>query len=683
MRRDGHHLSLHAFTFAALFFGSIVVSGTGLHAQEPPERASALETGKFRLHKFAQAIGDEQYSIRRDGASLLLSTQFGFTDRGSRVPLSATLRMQPDLTPQHFSLKGKTSRLSQIDTEITVEGTQTNIRQGQNTRTAETLPHDFTLSGYAPVSVQMLLMRYWMQHGRPSILNTLPSGQVHIERRGVDTVEVDGKPVTLERYGLTGVIWGRETLWMTRARQLVALVCCDAEFDHFEAIAEGYEAALPRFIARAAQDNIAALTQVTRRLSPPRQGALVLRGGTLIDGKGGPPIPNVTLVVEGDRITHIGPADQIAVPRHATLIDARGKYILPGLWDMHAHYEQVEWGPIYLAAGVTTVRDCGNEFDYITAVRDVLRSGRGIGPQLILAGLVDGDSESSLGIVRINTPEQAHSVIQRYKEAGFAQIKIYSSIKPALVPVICEEAHRLGMSVTGHVPDGMDALQGVEAGMDQINHLQYLARLMGLRSSPGPNGPALSVDLNAPTAQKTLRTLQERHTVIDPTMAIYELSSYDGSPAAKEMEPDLDRVAPELAGPLHSAPLTAAQAAGARAGIAALLSIVGALHRAGIPIVAGTDQAVPGHSLHRELELYVQAGFTPMEAIQAATLVPARALHMENEVGTVEVGKRADLILLTANPLESIRNIRTVQSVMTGGKLYECAPLWKSVGFQP
>lgn len=111
--------------------------------------------------------------------------------------------------------------------------------------------------------------------------------------------------------------------------------------------------------------------------------------------------------------------------------------------------------------------------------------------------------------------------------------------------------------------------------------------------------------------------------------------------------------------------------------------MVGALHRAGVPIVVGTDQAVPGHSVHREIELYVQAGFTPMEAIQAATIVPARVMGLDNEAGTVEVGKRADLILVNGNPLEDIRNIRNVEAVISGGRMYETAPLWQSAGFTP
>jgi len=148
-------------------------------------------------------------------------------------------------------------------------------------------------------------------------------------------------------------------------------------------------------------------------------------------------------------------------------------------------------------------------------------------------------------------------------------------------------------------------------------------------------------------------------------------------------EPGIDKVPPELAGPLEGMGFPADQVKPHQEAFRSALAIVGALHRAGIPIVAGTDEAVPGHSLHRELELYVQARFTPMEAIQAATIVPARAMRMQGEAGTIELGKRADLIIVDGNPLENISNIRRVETVITTGRVYDSVSLWQSVGFEP
>ena len=146
-----------------------------------------------------------------------------------------------------------------------------------------------------------------------------------------------------------------------------------------------------------------------------------------------------------------------------------GKTILPGLWDMHAHFEQVEWGPIYLAAGVTTVRDCANEFEFIRTVRDAVAEGRGLGPRLLLAGVVDGSGTWQVGVQRVDTPEQAKMWTDKYHDAGFQQVKIYSSIKLEQLKAVTQEAHRLGMSVTGHVPEGITTYEAIEAGQDQIN----------------------------------------------------------------------------------------------------------------------------------------------------------------------------------------------------------------------
>lgn len=641
--------------------------------------AQTIETGKFRLHKFQQAIGEESYTVTRDGDALVMKSEFKFTDRGTSVPLTTSLRTRQDLTPLAYEIKGKTSRLSEIDTAIEINGNTAKIREGAQTREAATADRYFTISGYAPVSVQMMMIRYWAGKGGNATLKTLPGGDVAIEQHGKDTIEANGKRVELDRYSVSGVIWGRESLWFDSAKNLIATVCVDAEFDHFEAIREGYESALPVFVAKAAEDGMAGLSTLATRFGLNRKGGIAFTGATLIDGTGAAPVADSVVVTDGDRIIAAGPRAKVKIPKTATVIDMRGKTLLPGLWDMHAHYEQVEWGPIYLAAGVTTVRDVGNELEFIKAVRDVIKTGKGLGPRLLLAGIIDGDSRSALGVIRANNAEEARDVVARYKKAGFDQIKIYSSVKLDVLKAICEEAHKQGLTVTGHVPNGLNALQAVEAGMDQINHIQYLPPV--LMAKDQKRGTPINFD--SPEAQKSIQFLKEHHTVIDPTMALMELILHTSDVPVASFEPGIAKVAPELAGPLNNTGQPAAAAAQAKATYDIWLSTISALHRAGIPIIAGTDQAVPGHSLHREIELYAKAGFTPMEAIQAATIVPARVMNLDKEVGTVEAGKRADLILIEGNPLESISNLRNVRWVVAAGRLYKTADLWQSVGFKP
>ena len=681
-QRRSSRAALSASLCAALLLPFVAFSHAFAQTQPAATRAQVVESGKFRLHKFEQAIGEESYEITRDNDSLLLRSNFEFTDRTTRVPLIAALRTRQDLTPEQFEIKGSTARISTIDAAVVIKDGTASIRNGTETKQVSVPERFFTISGYAPISMQMMLVRYITSHDIKKPLPILPGGEVTVEKRGRDVVKIDGKDLALERYTVSGLIWGRESLWLDSSQQLIAAVTIDAEFDHLEAIREGYETALPTFVSRAAEDNMAALAELGNRISPQRKGALAITGATLIDGSGKPAIADAVVVIEGDRIIAAGPRSQVTIPKGASMIDARGKTIIPGLWDMHAHFEQVEWGPIYLAAGVTTVRDVGNEFEFVTAVRDAIRNGRGLGPRMLLAGIVDGDSPGALGVIRANTPEEARAVVNRYKNAGFDQIKIYSSIKPDILAAITAEAHRLGMTVTGHVPNGMNAVQAVEAGMDQINHIQYLPAVLRPKNFKPQQGVP-PIDMNSAEVRQTIQFFKEHGTVFDPTVALFELLWHPTDTPIAAFEPGVEKIASELSGPINNMGAPPSSAPLLRARLEQYFAIIGALHRAGIPIVAGTDQAVPGHSLHREIELYVKSGFTPLEAIQAATIVPARVMKLDKEVGTIEAGKRADLIILDANPLDSISNIRKTRSVITGGRLYDTAQLWQSVGFKP
>jgi imidazolonepropionase-like amidohydrolase len=656
-------------------------------AVSSPDAPGAKE-GHFRLHKFEQPIGEESYQISPDGKSFVLKSNFEFTDRSNKVPLVATLRIAEDLTPESFDIKGKTSRSSAIDDSVQVKGGRIEIRQSDEKRTESAPDRFFTIAGYAPTAIQMELFRYWLAHGSPAKMKTYPTGEVRIERRGSDTVSLGDKKVALDRYSVAGLIWGRETAWLDANHNLVTVVTVDAEFDHFEALRDGFETALTQLVSIAGRDEMAELAQLGANLPGRRTGAIALVGATLVDGTGQPAVPDAAVVINQGKVVAVGPRSKVQIPKNATVIDATGKTILPGLWDMHAHFEQVEWGPIYLAAGATTVRDVGNELEFITAVRDAIRDGKGLGPRIVMAGVVDGDGPAALGVERVNNTDQAKHWVDRYHQASFQQMKIYSSMKQPNVAAVCVEAHQLGMTVTGHVPIGMDTYDAVNSGMDQINHVSFILHSMlddSKEMAPGAGGfkkrleEYKGFEMNGPGTVKLVQFLKQHGTVVDPTLALMEL----GSSTIADVEPGVKKVAPELAEQFAGGGPPADIAPDLKRIFQLELQTVGALHRAGVPIVAGTDQAVPGHSLHREIELYVQAGFTPMEAIQAATIVPARVMKLDKELGTVEVGKRADLIVLGGNPLESISNIRKVERVVTGGVMYDTAPLWESVGFQP
>jgi len=243
-------------------------------------------------------------------------------------------------------------------------------------------------------------------------------------------------------------------------------------------------------------------------------------------------------------------------------------------------------------------------------------------------------------------------------------MKLYDLLAPNVVSAIAAEAHRLGMTVTGHVPRALTLLAAIDSGMDQVAHLP-------IRGDPESDSVRALID-----------SLRVRGTVVDPTASWGELLGHSTAVPVSAFQPGVAYLPPVLAQRITAMGAAHLDTATARAQLARTLRIIGQLHDAGVPVVAGTDEGVPGFSVYRELELYAAAGFTPMEALRAATAVPARAMGLSDEVGTLEPGHRADLVVLDANPLEAIENIRTVRLVMKRGTLYRSADLWRAAGFR-
>jgi hypothetical protein len=350
--------------------------------------------------------------------------------------------------------------------------------------------------------------------------------------------------------------------------------------------------------------------------------------------------------------------------------------MLPGLWDMHAHLKQVEWGPAYIAAGITTVRDMANEFVFINALKESVDKGTGIGPTILRAGIIDGPGPLSNGIMIAETPEQAIALVKKYKAAGFDQIKLYSSLSPAIVKVICEEAHREGLSVTGHIPRNMTTMQTIDLGLDQVAHLPYVY--------PDLETDTLTYafDLTTPANRRIVKDLLDKKIVIDPTIALFEFLYRDLQAPITDIEPAFYSLPPSIRKEYITTGLSPEKARKRKAWFAAHQRLLLQLYRAGVPIVAGTDMLLPGFTLYREIELYVAAGLTPLEALQAATLVPARVMGRLSVSGTLETGKQADIILVDGDPLHNIRDIRKVTKVIKGGQLYDSGEIHRLAGFE-
>jgi imidazolonepropionase-like amidohydrolase len=636
--------------------------------------AQTSDSGSFFLHKFAQNIGKETYKLTRSGSTLTYNIDFKFIDRSSAVPLKAQLVTTDGYEPVSLFIKGNTSRFSTINDTIRIQNKNVSIRVDDSIHTETLAPIAFPVGGYSPGTVQMALLQYWKKHGEPKNIPLLPTGVVTISRQGKDMLSFMNTPLVLDRFVVSGLIWGNEIIWTDQKGNLVCLITNDAEGDKLEMMQTDYESLLPELISRAATYGMQ-LFSASMKMDVSKQKLLAIVGGNIVDVEGNEPISNSVIIIENGLIKQLGAAGTIRIPPNATIIHAEGRTILPGLWDMHAHFEQAEWGPAYLAAGVTTVRDSGNEFGYINAIKSAIDAHKGVGPFIIKAGIIDGPGPAGLGVVRASTKEEAIKAVAMYKENGFAQIKIYSSVTPHIVRTITDEAHRLGLTVTGHIPQGMSTKAGIDSGMDMVNHIQYVYAMMKRNKDN-------SVDLQDSASIAALDYLKAHHTVIDPTIGVYEMIFRSVKDNILEMEPNYYTLPIPLQALFKNMGMPADKAELARPRMQSLMNLVKALHDKGITIVAGTDMGFPGYSVARELELYVKAGLTPMEAIQTATIVPARVMNMDKRTGSIKAGKQADLVIIDGDPLKEIRNIRNVWMVIKEGQQYDPGVLHRMVGFK-
>lgn len=381
---------------------SLCFSGWMVSAPLPTEQ------GSFTIYRMLHAIGEESYEIGTFNGNRTLRTTFEYADRGNKVRTSVTLRMKSDYTPSSLEATGQVSAIANIRRDMAT------VQDGWSSRTFPARERYFTIFGSSPFAVQMLMMRYWKAHGMPTRLPVLRTSAaeepIEIQLAGHDTIRINGLGVALDRYTIANLTFGHEILWMNAQANLAAAMTfaggVPAGFA-WEAVRTEYEAALPELHRIGVAQEMAILAEMARKVPPERTGTFAIVGATLVDGTGAAPVQNSTLIVRDGRIAAVGPHGKVTIPRDMTVVDAKGQTLLPGLLEMHTHFSGVEFGPALLAAGITTARDLGGEFDYLVAQRDAIEKLSSVGPRLLLGGLVDAGAQKLLAASRPRRPKKA------------------------------------------------------------------------------------------------------------------------------------------------------------------------------------------------------------------------------------------------------------------------------------
>jgi len=419
---------------------------------------------------------------------------------------------------------------------------------------------------------------------------------------------------------------------------------------------------------------------------------LVLWGGTLVDVASGKEISDSVIVMRGERIEQVG-SGNTGIPDGAEIIDAKGKWIIPGLIDSHAHAENPDQTPfsLYLTNGVTTIRNPGGNITVLRLTRERLLRGELIGPRLFFSGpLLDGVPPvwPDLSLLA-DTPQRARSAVNFLADQGVDFVKVYNNVKEPELRAIIETAKERKLPVAGHIPRSMTMTHAIELGMTRLEHIRVTGREMLSLGDAGkidllPLGsrePLLwqRFDLQSEKMHALVQRLARSKIFLDPTLVVAEVTEVPNLDADRN-DPNNQYLSPTVVeryvnfkSPLYELPADL-QAAGAEA-FQKQEKFVGMCNRAGVKIIAGTDgpgigSLLPGFGLHRELELLVASGLSPLQALRAATLTAAEALGKEDRLGTIEPGKFADMVVLNADPLQEIQNLRKIHLVVQGGKSY-------------
>ncbi len=545
--------------------------------------------------------------------------------------------------------------------------------------------HELYTSMQAPGSIELLIQAALRESGNKVTLfrgDTMEVRALHEK-----TIFFHGQALHLL---LTEIYYGKNTppefAWLTTDKKFFA-----SASDWFSTILKGHESLNDTLISIQEQQSLSYYTKQMNSLSEKIPARLAITNVRVYDSEHALMLDNMNVMISDGMVASVAPSSLLKIPPEYTVINGSGKTLLPGLWDMHAHYSKGE-GLNYLAGGVTHVRDMGNS-NGVLAVRDAIRRNEVLGPDIsYVSGFIDraGPFQGPTGVI-INNLQGGLLAIKDYSIRGYDQIKLYSSIDPAWVKPLADEAHLRELKVCGHIPAFMTAARAVKDGYDEITHmnmvmLNFLGDTIDTRtpkrfSMVGEH--AKDLDLNGNEVNAFIQLLKEKNTSLDPTLNVFygmfEIFPGDTDatykPVLRWMPADQRE---NITATSSFAPIE--QKNMYLSSYNKMLGMLKKLYDNGILIVAGTDGG-EAFALEHELELYVQAGIPPLNALQTATFNAAKDCNLQDQYGNISTGKQADMILIDGNPERNISDIRNVELVIKNNYQYSPKKLFDSIGW--
>jgi imidazolonepropionase-like amidohydrolase len=610
-----------------------------------------------------------------------IDEDFEFDDRGRGPKLHTRAEYASDGLPARIEIAGKDYLKRTVHELATCDAQRckwsSDDEHGEGPR-AFYVPLNLTLTADAALLALAT---------SPSGVKLLPGGVLRAQKVADTTLAHGGQSLHASAYEIAGLGFTPSIAWFDDAGAAFASVDDDGG-----AVRAGWEDAIPKLLELQRVLGQARRERLAKQVSH-RPARLAIVHARLFDPATKKITDDATIAIEGDKVKAVGA--KLAAPRDAEVIDAHGKTVLPGLWDMHVHVVD-DAGMMYVANGVTTVRDLGSEMDSALKRRARWEAGSELGPHLLLAGFVDGHGPFEAPTkVFADTPEQAIEVVDTYAEKGYVQLKIYSSVKPELVPVLVKEAHAKGMRVSGHVPAHMIAEDAVSAGFDELQHINFVMLDLLATRDDDTRTPlrftrvaekASELDLDAPKTRALLDLLAKKHTVIDPTLVAFEpMFTVRPDHPNPSIAPILSRLPTQVqrSAVQGALPVPEGMDAKYKDAFKRCEQLVKRLWDRKIPIVAGTDEFPWGITLHHELELYAEAGIPNADVLAIATLGAATVMHADKKSGSIAPGKDADLVIVDGDPLARMSDVRNVVTVIKSGAVIDAVAAQQALSIAP
>ena len=649
--------------------------------------ASAAEKLRYViLVTDGKQAGEQTVERGDDGVT---KVHYIFKDNGRGPELDEQFRLAADGTFSEYQVKGTSTFGAPVDEHFSRVGDQVEWKSTseQGKQTVSGSGFYVPLNGTLEASSAAITAMAQRSDGK---LPLLPAGT--LAQRKLDEVEVtrDGKSERVRLLAFTGLGLTPNFVWATTDAKprLFAFVVPG----YMVAIEDGWQANGKLLTEHQQAAEAALLKDMAVHLEHPLSGLTVIRNARVFDSESATlGAPSDVYVLRG-RITQVLPAGSPVTADNE--IDAAGRVMLPGMFDMHGHIGRWDGG-LHLAAGITTVRDMGNDNSTLQQMIGEIGDNQLLSPQIVPAGFIEGESQYSarIGFVIKDLP-QARAAVDWYAEHGYPQLKVYNSFPKEILRDTIAYAHSRGMRVSGHIPVFLRAQDAVDAGYDEIQHINQV--LLNFLVTPTtdtrtlerfrlPAEKVADLDFDSKPVQDFIALLKSRQTVIDSTLATFDFIRQRDGQMSAAYAAVADHLPLDLQRGLRVGSMNIpddATAARYEKSYEKMVEFVGRMYKAGIPLVAGTD-ALPGFTLQRELELYVQAGMTPAQVLQIATRNGAKYTRTSNDRGSITPGKLADLVLYDGDPTTNIGDIRKVALVITQGKLISPGEVDTALGIKP